>query len=96
MALHNNPRVMAPVADTDASFFEQQQFRSTLYPQVYLEGNAVRGEDLEGTDGRNDELGAGSCCAGSCSTAASGAAGSRSSANAIPRRSPNSSFLAVS
>ena len=58
LALHNNPRVMAAVADTDASFFEQQQFRSTLYPQVYLEGNAVRGEDLEGTDGRNDELGA--------------------------------------
>ncbi len=58
LALHNNPRVMAAVADTDASFFEQQQFKSTLYPQVYLEGNAVRGEDLEGTDGRNDELGA--------------------------------------
>ena len=57
-ALHNNPRVMAAIAETDASFFEQQQFRSTLFPQVYLEGNATRGEDLEGTEGRNDELGA--------------------------------------
>ena len=58
LALHNNPRVMAALADTDATFFEQQQFRSTLLPQVYLEGNATRGEDLEGTPGRNDEYGA--------------------------------------
>lgn len=56
MALHNNPRVKAAIAETDASYFEQQQFRSTLFPQVYLEGSATRGEDLEGTEGRNDEL----------------------------------------
>ena len=47
MALHNNPRVKAAIAETDASYFEQQQFRSTLFPQVYLEGSATRGEDLE-------------------------------------------------
>ena len=56
IALHSNPRVKAAVAETDASYFEQQQFRSTLFPQIYLEGSATRGEDLEGTEGRNDEL----------------------------------------
>ncbi len=55
-ALHNNPRVKAAIADSEMSYFDKKQFRSTLYPQVYLEGNATRGEDLEGTPGRNDEL----------------------------------------
>jgi adhesin transport system outer membrane protein len=56
LALHNNPRVRAAVADVDVSYFEKKQFSSTLYPQVFLEGAATAGEDLEGTPGRNNEL----------------------------------------
>ncbi len=56
-ALHNNPRVKAALADSDASYFAKEQFRSTLLPQVYLEGNATRGENLEGTPGKNNEYG---------------------------------------
>lgn len=55
-AIRNNPRVREALAETEVSYFDKQQFRSTLYPQLYLEGNATRGEDLEGTPGRNDEL----------------------------------------
>ncbi|MDQ2634605.1 MAG: TolC family outer membrane protein [Pseudomonadota bacterium] len=55
-AIRNNPRVKEAVAETEVSYFDREQFRSTLYPQVYLEGSATRGEDLEGTPGRNDEL----------------------------------------
>ena len=55
-AIRNNPRVKEAIAETEVSYFDKEQFRSTLYPQVYLEGNATRGEDLDGTPGRNDEL----------------------------------------
>ena len=54
-AVRNNPRVKEAVAETEVSYFNKEQFRSTLFPQVYLEGSATRGEDLEGTPGRNDE-----------------------------------------
>ena len=57
-AVRNNPRVKEAIAETEVSYFDREQFRSTLYPQVYLEGNATRGEDLDGTPGRNNELGA--------------------------------------
>ncbi|MBX3580456.1 MAG: TolC family protein [Rhizobiaceae bacterium] len=56
-AVRNNPRVKEALAETQVSYYDKQQFRSTLYPQVYLEGNATRGEDLDGTPGRNDEVG---------------------------------------
>ena len=55
-AIRNNPRVKEAVAETEVSYFDKEQFRSTLYPQVFLEGNATRGENLDGTPGRNDEL----------------------------------------
>jgi adhesin transport system outer membrane protein len=57
-AIRNNPRVREAAAQSEVSYFDKQQFRSTLYPQVFLEGSATRGEDLDGTPGRNDELGA--------------------------------------
>ncbi|WP_367781785.1 TolC family outer membrane protein [Mesorhizobium marinum] len=57
-AIRNNPRVREAAAEAEVSYFDKQQFSSTLYPQVFLEGNATRGEDLDGTPGRNDELGA--------------------------------------
>jgi len=55
-AVRNNPRVKEAVAESQVAYFDQQQFKSTLYPQVFLEGAATRGENLEGTPGRNDEL----------------------------------------
>jgi adhesin transport system outer membrane protein len=55
-AIHNNPRVKEAVAESEVAYFDKEQFRSTLYPHVYLEGYATRGEDLDGTPGRNDEL----------------------------------------
>ncbi len=55
-AVRNNPRVKEAIAETEVSYFDKEQFRSTLYPQVFLEGNATRGEDLDGTPGRNNEL----------------------------------------
>ncbi|MCX7303595.1 MAG: TolC family outer membrane protein [Hyphomicrobiales bacterium] len=55
-AIRNNPRVKEAVAEAQVAYFDQQQYRSTLYPQLFLEGNATRGEDLEGTPGRSDEL----------------------------------------
>ncbi|MEP9390253.1 TolC family outer membrane protein [Mesorhizobium sp. KR9-304] len=55
-AIRNNPRVKEAVAETEVSYFDKEQFRSTLYPQVYLEGNAMAGENLEGTPGRDNEL----------------------------------------
>jgi len=55
-AIRNNPRVKEAVAESQVAYFDQQQFKSTLYPQIFLEGAATRGEDLEGTPGRNDEL----------------------------------------
>jgi adhesin transport system outer membrane protein len=55
-AIRNNPRVKEAVAESQVAYFDQQQFKSTLYPQIFLEGAATRGENLEGTPGRNDEL----------------------------------------
>lgn len=55
-AVQNNPRVKEAVAETQVSFYDKKQFGSTLYPQVYLEGNATSGENLDGTPGQNDEL----------------------------------------
>ncbi len=54
-ALQNNPRVSALVAEADVANFDREQFRSSLYPQLFFEGSATRGDDLEGTPGRNDE-----------------------------------------
>ncbi len=56
VALRNNPQLQSIVADIDVADFDREQFRSTLYPQLFLEGSASRGENLEGTPGRNDEL----------------------------------------
>lgn len=55
-AIRNNPRVKEAVAESQVAYFDQQQFKSTLYPQIFLEGAATRGENIDGTPGRNDEL----------------------------------------
>ena len=55
-AMRYNPRISALNAEVTVANFDREQFRSSLYPQLFIEGNATRGEDLEGTPGRNDEL----------------------------------------
>ena len=56
IALSNNPNIRALESDTDAADFEKEQFKSSFYPQLFFEGSATSGEDLEGTPNRNDDL----------------------------------------
>lgn len=56
IAKQNNPRVNAALEEIATAGFDKDQFKSSLYPNVYLEGSATRGEELDGTPGRNDEL----------------------------------------
>lgn len=55
-AIDNNPRLIALRHEIDAAGFNTEQSRSTLYPTITLEGSATRGEDLDGTAGRSDDL----------------------------------------
>lgn len=55
-ALQNNPRVQAASSEIDIADFDTEQFKARLYPDLFLEGSASRGENLDGTPGRNDEL----------------------------------------
>ena len=56
MAKVNNPRVSAALQDIQSAGYDRDQFRSNLYPNVYLEGSASRGEELDGTPGKSEEL----------------------------------------
>ncbi len=56
LAVENNPRILASEAEIDVAAYDKKQFESSLYPQLSVEGSATRGEDLQGTPGRNDEL----------------------------------------
>ena len=56
IARQNNPRVAQGLAEIDVADFEQKKFRATFLPEVYLEGTASKGHELEGTPGPNDEL----------------------------------------
>lgn len=55
-ALSNNPRIQAAGAEIDVAQYDKEQFRSSLYPQITLEGTATHGENLGGTPGPNEEL----------------------------------------
>lgn len=55
-ALEQNPHLAALRSEVDAAEFSKEKFKSSLYPQLFLEGSAMRGEELGGTPGRNDEL----------------------------------------
>ena len=55
-AVANNPRLKAITSEVDIAHYEKEQFKSRLYPEFFIEGSATRGDDLEGTPGRNDEL----------------------------------------
>ena len=55
-ALTNNPDIHKLESSSQVAEYEKKQFKSTLFPQIYLEGSATRGEDLDSTPGENNEL----------------------------------------
>lgn len=55
-AATHSPRILASLSDIEVSDYDKRQFESSLYPQLSIEGSATRGDDMEGTPGRNDEL----------------------------------------
>ena len=56
VALDNNPEIRSLASETEAANFDKEQFRSSLYPQLFLEGSASRGEELEGIIGKNNNF----------------------------------------
>ncbi len=55
-ALAHNSILLALRSDIVAAEYERNQSKSDYYPQVYLEGEAIYGKDIDGTPGRNNEL----------------------------------------
>ncbi len=55
-AATHNPRIKASLSEIEASQFEKKQFEGSLYPELSIEGAAIRGENIDGTPGRNNEL----------------------------------------
>ena len=55
-AATKNPRIKAANAEIEVAEFDKEQFKSTLYPTVALEGLAKHGENLDGTPGPDEEL----------------------------------------
>ncbi|GAB4228213.1 MAG: TolC family outer membrane protein [Methyloligellaceae bacterium] len=56
IALANHPTIRAAGAEADVARYEYRQSRSSYYPTVSLEGTASWGEDIDGIQGRNDEV----------------------------------------
>jgi outer membrane protein, adhesin transport system len=56
IALSKNPRLKAANAEIEIAGFDKEQFKSTLYPTIALEGLAKHGENLDGTPGPDEEL----------------------------------------
>ncbi|MEM9575242.1 MAG: TolC family protein, partial [Pseudomonadota bacterium] len=54
-ALAKNPRLHALSSEVEVAGFDKEQFKSELYPNLFFEGSATRGKNLDGTPGRNDE-----------------------------------------
>lgn len=55
-AVRKNPRIQAANAEIAAAGFEKEQFKSTLYPSLALEGTAKHGTNIDGTPGPDEEL----------------------------------------
>ncbi len=55
-SLKNNPEVRERESIAEIADFDREQFKSNLYPKLFFEGSATRGDEIEGTPGRNDEL----------------------------------------
>lgn len=56
LSVENNPRVRAAIAEIDVAYFDKKRFLSTLLPEIYIEGSATRGENLDGTPGKNNNF----------------------------------------
>lgn len=56
MARANNPRIKVANADIDAADAMVKASRSNLFPEIYLEGRARTGMDIDGADGRTSSL----------------------------------------
>lgn len=54
--LAHNSILLALKSDIVEAEHERNQSKSAYYPQVYLEGEAVYGQDIDGTPGRSREL----------------------------------------
>lgn len=52
----HNPRLRESLSEIEASQFEKKQFQGSLYPELSVEGSASRGENIDGTPGRDNEL----------------------------------------
>lgn len=52
----NNPRVAAALEEINSAGYDRDQFKANLLPNIYLEGSASRGEELDGTPGKSEEL----------------------------------------
>jgi adhesin transport system outer membrane protein len=52
----NNPAILVAGADADVARYEFKQSKSSYYPRIGLEGTASWANDIDGTQGQNDEL----------------------------------------
>lgn len=55
-AVDNNPRLAAIRSEIDVAKFRTDQYRSSNFPTVALEGSAGIGQDLDGTPGKSNDL----------------------------------------
>lgn len=55
LAVKNNPRIHMANADVDAAHALVKQARSRLYPEIFVEGRARTGWDIDGVSGRTND-----------------------------------------
>ncbi|CAH1649380.1 Channel protein TolC [Hyphomicrobiales bacterium] len=56
LAVRNNPRIQIATADIDAAHALVKKARGKMLPEVFLEGRARSGRDIDGVEGRSTDL----------------------------------------
>jgi adhesin transport system outer membrane protein len=56
LARANNPRIKVAHADIDVADAQVDAARSNLFPEIYLEGRARTGRDIDGNEGRTSDV----------------------------------------
>lgn len=56
VGIASHPSIRAAEADADVAHFEYKQSKSSLLPNISLEGTTSWAEDIDGTPGNNDEV----------------------------------------
>jgi adhesin transport system outer membrane protein len=56
LATRNNPRIQMASADIDAAHALVKKARGKMMPEVFLEGRARAGRDIDGVNGRTNDL----------------------------------------